>query len=520
MIKIFTDPYEFCRSMGIEDPERKSFTRLRRELAEICKNLPRKTSTASDSAIATLKEATVLGKRKPRESALAYCGCFEVSKNRLTEDGLFIQTRGIADPSANIILAKKPVGTPMPSDLVLLMLVSDDIIETDFFSFFFQLVQCDLRSSLYGVKTKKGILFFRRPPQGDRQVPAYAQAVTKIIQRRAARNLGVNCSGSTAMYDNVYLGVRGTTPEAAAEALQESCDYYEVVCKFPPRPVGKGGALGIDLNTEEKTFGVTEAFANKTRETANMLLDRATFRGSGLDILSLAGLSMWTLMCYLLPLSILCPLAKYVSKLASDTTRSKKGWRDTYQVQGPALDIIKRALTLASQRPMRRAVQAPEHWIPLATDAQPQGAAWLSSQSAFWYNPRGNNRQIYRIELAIALWAYIHHILTGTQPATYALMEDNSAATISVRKRYARSHELAHLVTYATLLGEQRHSMLLPFQTPTDLQPADPLSRTLEPSPTSPVPPHSIPSSVRDTMERESRPLPHILLSTMIDSRF
>lgn len=440
-----------------------STTRLRSTFRRVVGPPPRRPCRLTGSQVDSLLAAGVLRKPHPRERAVSFVGLFPVLK----KNG---KSRVVGDEALrHRVTNSYPVGVMGPSAIATMVTTFARGLVTDARHYFYQLPIHHSLGPLFAVQSPRGTLFMAKALQGNRLVPAYAQAVSRVILREASKEY--TSVGVAAIYDDWLL------------ATSDSVSSVEMTSRMQ----GVADRFSVGLKEMRDAEGAVVAgcqvsFLNKTMRPDPVFMDRflATMSEVDLDaplpaltLWILAGSALWLLTAYLLPACCLGSLLETLSGAALRMVELGTGWDTAFPMSSDARESLRWACSLAAQRPHRSLHRlCPQRSLLVATDASTAAVAAVTEGWVFSAPIRISSRQIFTAEALTA--AQVARVMASGAPGSrIVLFVDNEGTRLALRKFYARSrHVNGELIALYLTLCQAKVELEVRYVR-TDRNPAD-----------------------------------------------
>jgi hypothetical protein len=453
-----------------------------------------------------LLQAGVLRYPHPRERASAFVGAFPVLK----KNGLcrVVGDEGIKD----LVTLRCPVGVMGPREIAVVVASFDTGIVTDAAHYFYQLPIHPTIGPAMALDSPRGVLYFAKAIQGDRLVPAYSQAVSRVVLRKAVS--GLRTSAAVGIYDDYLIATSDHITQAQLIArIQETARYFNLTLK-QALPAEDAVVAGCQISFLRRTIRPEMSFCEKFAAHARHLgITRTTVTLTIRQTWALAGCTLWLLAVYQLPTAHAYPLVEHIGHL-STTIAAEADWDRLARLPSAPRDVVLWALSLASTRQERVLRLSPERpLIPVATDASITAACMMTEGWVSWWPLHIAAPLIFLYELLTAILAICYVVLTAPGSRVHLFL-DNQGAQLALNKRYARHPLAASALAQLDIILHEQNATLCTSYVDTLMNPAD--IPTRPPWPTKPahaVPYAALPSHLTELLA--ARPSPRSLLCAL-----
>lgn len=464
IIDLFNTKGAYLWAFGLPPPDPNiSTSQMRRMYRRVVGPPPRRPCRLTPPQVDALLAAGVLRKPAPREAAVAFVGLFPVLK----KNG---KSRVVGDEALRPrVVGRYPVGVMGPQDIARFATVFDKAIVSDARHYFYQLPIHHTLGPLFATSTYRGTLFMTKALQGNRLVPAYAQAVSRVIMRTAASRYV--SAGAAAIYDDWLLATSdGTSVRDMIEGMQAIADRFGVGLKETKDAEGAVVA-GCQISLANRTIRPDPAFLDKFLELIRSLdLERPI---TALQMWCLAGSALWTLTAYLLPACYLGSLLECLSCVAITMADSGRGWHDTFPLTRSAKECVEWAASLAERRPHRGLHRlSPRATILAATDASTSAVAVVTEGWVYSAPIAIQARQIFVAEARIAI-AAASTLALSCPDSMIVLFVDNEGARLALTKMYCSVSSISAALRDLDGTLSRTGTGLQVVYVPTDENPAD-----------------------------------------------
>lgn len=434
VIDLFNRKGAYLWAFGLNPPPQSISTgSLRQMYRRVVGPPPRRPCRLTTQQVDALLAAGVLRRPAPRELATAFVGLFPVLK----KNGM---SRVVGDEALRSRISNRyPVGVMGPQDIARFATVFDRGIVSDARHYFYQLPIDRSLGPLFAVSTQRGTLFMTKALQGNRLVPAYAQAVARVIMREAASEFV--SVGAAAIYDDWLLATTDSvSTRVMAARMERVAERFGVGLK-ETRDAEGSVVAGCQISFVNRTIRPDPAFLDKFLELVEKSsMDRHM---TALQLWCLAGSALWTLTAYLLPACYISGLIECLSCVAMCMSETGRGWHDTFPVTQAAKDCIAWAASLAEQRPHRALHRlSPRSTVLAATDASTTAVAIVTEGWIYSAPIEISSRRIFVAEALTAISA-VRALASSCPHTTILLFVDNEGARLALTKMHSSVREVA-----------------------------------------------------------------------------